>query len=319
MNHGRVSKEIARGLKLLRKRITKAKIPSSKLDESINLATWNIRDFGKSEREEASIHYISEIMWQFDLVAVAEVRDNITDLKRVLDILGPYWRVVFSDYIKDHRGNRERFAYVYDKRAVTFTGLASEADEPRKLEKKTNEFIPSITWYRKPYMASFSAGNFDFIIIGAHIRWGSGKKARIKPLKMLADWVEDRRSDKHIIDKDIIVAGDFNIPKIDDALFKAITSRGLRMPDGLRGDHGTNLRKNARYDQILHYPSTKCFTKKAGVLDFHQGSFAPLYPWSGKTEKKLSWELSDHLPLWVQLDVDSYDEQLDQIIRPKKK
>ncbi len=319
MYHGRVSKEIARGLKILRKRIRKEKIPSSKLDESINLATWNIRDFGKSEREEASIHYIAEILWQFDLIAVAEVRDNISDLKKVLDILGPYWRVVFSDFIKDHRGNRERFAYVYDKRAVTFTGLASEADEPRKLNKKTNEFEPSMTWYRNPYMASFSAGNFDFIIIGVHIRWGKGKKARIKPLKMLAEWVEERRTDKHVIDKDIIVVGDFNIPKINDNLFKAITSKGLRMPDALRGEHGSNLRKNARYDQILHYPNTKCFTKKAGVLDFHEGAFKPLYPWSSKTENRLSWELSDHLPLWVQLDVDSYDEQLDQIIHAKKK
>lgn len=319
MRHGKVSKEIAKGLKLLRKRIKKSKIPSSKLDESINLATWNIRDFGKSEREDASIHYIAEIMWQFDLVAVAEVRDNISDLKRVLDILGPYWRVVFSDFIKDHRGNRERFAYVYDKRAVTFTGLASEADEPRKLDRKTNEFVPKVTWYRKPYMASFSAGNFDFIIIGVHIRWGKGKKARIKPLKILAEWVDERSKDNHVIDKDIIVVGDFNIPKINDTLFKAITSKGLTIPDKLRGEQGTNLKRNARYDQILHYPHTECFTKKAGVLDFHVGSFRPLYPWSNKTEKKLSWELSDHLPLWVQLDVDSYDEQLDQIIRPKKK
>ncbi|MEE9552812.1 MAG: endonuclease/exonuclease/phosphatase family protein [candidate division Zixibacteria bacterium] len=319
MNHGKVSKEIARGLKILRKRIGKEKIPSSKLDESINLATWNIRDFGKSEREPASIHYIAEIMWQFDLIAVAEVRDNISDLKRVLDILGPYWRVVFSDFITDHRGNRERFAYVYDKRAVTFTGLASEADEPRKLNKKTKEFEPSMTWYRKPYMASFSAGNFDFIIVGVHIRWGKGKKARIKPLKMLAEWIEERRTDKHVIDKDIMVVGDFNIPKINDALYKAITSKGLRMADALLGEHGSNLKKNARYDQILHYPNTKCFTKKAGVLDFHKGSFKPLYPWSEKTENRLSWEVSDHLPLWVQLDVDSYDEQLDQIIRSKKK
>jgi hypothetical protein len=90
MKHGKVSKEITRGLKVLRKRISKAKIPSSELDETINLATWNIRDFGKSKREEASIHYIAEIIWQFDLIAVAEVRDDISDLKKVLDILGPY-------------------------------------------------------------------------------------------------------------------------------------------------------------------------------------------------------------------------------------
>ena len=42
MNHGKVSKDIAAGLAVLRKRIEAAKIPSSKIDESFNLATWNV-------------------------------------------------------------------------------------------------------------------------------------------------------------------------------------------------------------------------------------------------------------------------------------
>lgn len=318
MNHGKISKRIAKGLIELRKRIDDSNIPSSKLDETINLATWNIRDFGKTGREEASVHYIAEIMGQFDLVAVAEVRDDISDLKRVLDILGPFWHVVFSDFITDARGNRERFAYVYDKRAVAFTGMASEADEPRTLDRRSGELTPRITWYRKPYMSSFRAGSFDFIIIGAHIRWGDDHESRIEPLKMLAEWVEDRRIEKHVIDKDIILVGDFNIPKIDDDLYKAINSRGLEIPDSIRGLHGSNLKQNARYDQILHYPAeTGNFTNHGGVLDFYCGSFRKLFPWSNKTEDRLTWEISDHLPLWVQLDVDIEGERLDQIIRQK--
>ena len=43
MFHGKISREIAEGLVELQKRIAQAKIPSSKLDESINVATWNIR------------------------------------------------------------------------------------------------------------------------------------------------------------------------------------------------------------------------------------------------------------------------------------
>ena len=56
MNHGKVSPEIAKGLKALRSRIAKAQIPSSKLDETLNIATWNIREFGKKARSEAAIH-----------------------------------------------------------------------------------------------------------------------------------------------------------------------------------------------------------------------------------------------------------------------
>ncbi len=47
MHHGSISKQIADGLIELRKRIDRAQIPSSKLDETLNLATWNIREFGK--------------------------------------------------------------------------------------------------------------------------------------------------------------------------------------------------------------------------------------------------------------------------------
>jgi hypothetical protein len=47
MHHGDVSTKVAAGLLALRKRIKAAKIPSSKLDESINVAVWNIREFDK--------------------------------------------------------------------------------------------------------------------------------------------------------------------------------------------------------------------------------------------------------------------------------
>ncbi len=50
MHHGQVAAEIAQGLLALKKRIEAAKIPPSKLDEMINIAVWNIREFGKKKR-----------------------------------------------------------------------------------------------------------------------------------------------------------------------------------------------------------------------------------------------------------------------------
>jgi hypothetical protein len=75
MNHGKVSAEIANGLLKLKERIKAANIPSSKLDETINIATWNIREFGKKKRSIAAIHYIAEILGQFDLIGLVELRD----------------------------------------------------------------------------------------------------------------------------------------------------------------------------------------------------------------------------------------------------
>jgi hypothetical protein len=139
MHHGDVSPQIAQGLLALRKRITAADIPPSKLDETINVAVWNIREFGKVHRTEAAIHYIGEILGQFDLVAVIELRNDLTDLGRVLPILGPSWDVVYDDWIPDSGGNNERSAFLFDRRAVTFNGLAAEVDAPRG--KKATEYL----------------------------------------------------------------------------------------------------------------------------------------------------------------------------------
>jgi hypothetical protein len=69
MHHGDVTPDIASGLLALKKRIDAARIPPSKLDETINVAVWNIREFGKKARTLPAIHYIAEILNQFDLIA----------------------------------------------------------------------------------------------------------------------------------------------------------------------------------------------------------------------------------------------------------
>ena len=91
MFHGSVSPHIAKGLKVLKTRIEAARIPSSSLDESLNIATWNIREFGRmrnrKRRTKAAIHYIAEILNQFDVIAITELRDDLTDLSRVMEVL----------------------------------------------------------------------------------------------------------------------------------------------------------------------------------------------------------------------------------------
>lgn len=144
------------------------------------------------------------------LISLVELRDDLTDLGRVLPIRGPYWRAVYSDMIPDAGGNRERLAFLYDRRAVDFTGLAATANPPRK--KSGTEYLPASTWSRMPYMASFCAGNFDFVVIVTHIRWGAKESDRLPELKSLAAWIDLKRKQKTTEDKDVIVMGDFNVP-----------------------------------------------------------------------------------------------------------
>lgn len=327
MHHGDVSPEIAQGLLTLRKRIAAANVPPSKLDETINVAVWNIREFGKVPRTKAAIHYIAEILGQFDLVAIVELRDDLTDLGRVLPILGPSWDVVYSDWIDDTGGNKERTAFLLDRRAVTFNGLAAEVDAPRG--KKGTEYLATQSFWRAPYMCSFRAGNFDFIAIATHARWGDSIKGRRAELQMLADWIGTRFQDKYVEDHDLIVMGDFNIPKIGDKLFKALSSRGLQVPDALlnlkAGDQvigGSNLGKDARYDQILHLPTLKKrFSNHGGTLDFFVSdeSIKKLFPDKSYTREQFSYQISDHLPIWVQIKTDIDGERLHQIVQNAEK
>lgn len=313
MHHGALSKGIAKGLRVLRERIDAAEIPSSKLDETLNIATWNVRELGRKPRRKASLHYIAEVIGQFDLVSIVELRDDVSELAEVLGYLGPYWKVVYSDYLTDAGGNRERIAYVFDERAAVFTGLASNAVPPRR--KSHDEYLSAISWWRPPYMASFRAGSFDFVMLTAHVRWGKTEKGRIPELRELAAWVDKRVKDPAGGERDIIVAGDFNIPSDDSPLMAALCSKGLQLAPGLQGKHGSNLAKDKRYDQILHDPRfVKSFTAHGGVLDFYQGDHASLYPGEKLTKQQFTYELSDHLPLWIQVNTDTEAERLDQLI-----
>jgi len=313
MNHGNISPEIAKGLKVLQARIAKAEIPSSKLDETLNMATWNIREFGKKARSAAAIHYIAEVLGQFDLISIAELRDNLTDLGRVLDVLGPTWRVIYSDALRDSGGNNERVGFIYDKRAVAFSGFAATANPPR--EKVGNLYLPKFDWWREPFMASFSAGSFDFVLLAAHAQWGT-PAGRLVELQSLAEWVDLKRKEKTCEDKDLIIVGDFNIETPEQ--LAALTGKGLQMPAALEGkSFGTNLAQDKRYDQILHYPGyPQNFSNQAGVVDFYAGSSKELFPDLDKLA--FTFQMSDHLPLWMQIKTDIEGQQLDEIIRAGK-
>ncbi len=327
MHHGDVSAEVATGLLALKKRIDAAKIPSSKLDETINVAVWNIREFGRKRRKVAALHYIAEILGQFDLIALVELRDNLEDFGTVCQFLGPSWDLVYSDWMSDDGGNRERTGFLFDRRAVTFNGLAAEVDAPRG--KAGTEYLAMQSFWRAPYMCSFRSGNFDFIAIATHARWGDSIAGREAELGMLADWIDERQKDKSVEDHDLIVMGDFNTPKLDDKLFKALTRRGLQVPDSLMklksGDvtvGGSNLNKDARYDQILHLPTAKKrFTNFGGTLDFHvsDAGIKELFPGADMTRTQFTYQLSDHFPVWVQIKTDIDGERLTQIVQNARK
>ena len=195
MHHGDVSPEIARGLLALNARIAAAKIPSSKLDETINVAVWNIREFGKVRRTLPAVHYIAEILGQFDLIAIVELRNDLdrsrTASCRSSGRAGTSSIPTGSTIRAEQRARRLSLRHA---RAVTFNGLAAEVDAPRS--KEATEYLATQSFWRAPYMCSFRSGNFDFIAIATHARWGDSVEGRKAELQLLADWIDTRFKDR---------------------------------------------------------------------------------------------------------------------------
>ncbi len=177
----------ARGLAALRARIA-ASAPPRPTPDTIVIATWNIRDFGKTPRRPSgdtqSLRYIAEILSRFDLVALfersGELRENLTDLDVVMDHLGPHWDALMTSPIFDHGGNRERATYVYNRKKVRHHRLASNAQEPRT--KLGGDYLAAIQWWRAPFLASFCAGDAELLLLTAHIRWGASASSRLGEL-----------------------------------------------------------------------------------------------------------------------------------------
>ena len=88
-----------------------------------------------------------------------------------------------------------------------------------------------------------------------------------------------------------------------------------RIASGERGEVTRLIEE--RYDQIMHFARYGDeFTLAGGVLDFYASDHKPLFPDLSKTE--FTYQLSDHLPLWIQIGTDIDGFVLDQIIQRKK-
>ena len=271
-------------------------IPERQHPDNIRVATWNIRDFGKKARSDRAIGAIASVIRNFDLISITELKDNLEDLYRVLNLIPENYSFIFSDYTNDRGGNKERMCFLYKNGVINFTGLAAEANPNRK--KVDGEYIASQSWWRTPYMASFYAPEIDvdFVMLVMHARWAKKKILRTRALNNIGKWVHDRKDDKFVMDKDFILSGDFNVETPDQE--QALLRSGLVIPDAIKNPGGTNIIRTKNYDQLLVPEHFNVVT--GGVVDFYQGDHKKFFP-KIKTKHAYTFEMSDHLPLYVEI------------------
>lgn len=310
-------------------------IPPRQLD-TLLLATWNIRELDSNKgglRSSEALHYIAEVIDRFDLVAVQEIREDLDALKKVLRLLGPNWAHICTDVTLGRRGNSERMAYLYDKRKVSFGGLAGELVLPRSRTFDQEQFA------RTPYLCGFQCGWAKFSLCTVHIYYGksqANEPTRVKEIKRLSKLLGKRtrpgtikRGNKEVqvSGENLILLGDFNIFRPSDETMTALKSGGFDIPEALQQVPGSNVKKDKHYDQIAvgEYRHRMEATQNAGVFDFYdyiyragdKAIYQPLIEISERTGKpKMSFnnwrthQMSDHLPMWQEFKVDFSDEYL---------
>ena len=329
---------IATEKRAITRHFTKRKVPKPQADRLL-LATWNIANLGVQGRTDGALALIAHILKRFELIAVQEVNEEFRTFAKVVRLMGSKYDFIMTDTA----GNDERLAFVYDTTKVAPLELFGElALRPREYPKRTVKvryrqnrqdkvdtfrdfrFVP---FDRNPFIGSFRAGEIGFTLVNTHLYFGrfqnSKKRAdraryarRVLEIFALTRWAGRRSNLKATYDRDIILTGDMNVPAMEktESTYKALVAFGYEPVDFTTKTGGSNLGNDKTYDQMVFAPGgISRRIKDSGVFDFDKAVFSSLWdklndqmPKSraiSKFNAHVKHHISDHRPLWVQLDI----------------
>ena len=217
-----------------------------------------------------------------------------------------------------------------------------------KKKKGEEDKEERLQFARTPFCVAFQAGWFRFNIVTVHIFFGTAadtqiEERRLEEIKKIVASLAQRSKEE---DLSYILLGDFNIPDCKTNYMQALQSKKFFVPDAIK-EHPSNLKKTMHYDQIAFNtklePGMELFdlkNQKAGAFDFtesvytaedlniYRPSFSPealmikdkkTKEMRPKTEAEIeeyylgtyrTFEMSDHLPLWVELKIDFSNQYL---------
>ena len=277
--------------------------------------------------------YIAEILSRFDLIAIQEVKEEMKGLNKVMSILGKDWTFIATDVSeKKDGGNGERIAFLYDKRKVSFKNIAGEIVLP------SDKLIEGKQFARTPFCVSFQAGWFKFNLTTVHIYYGDGDGVdprRLAEISSIGKFLAGRAVDEKT---SYIILGDFNIPDVDGEYMKALENTGFTIPKPIKA-HPTNLGKEVKhYDQIAFNLQLEEDIEvlneekmKSGAFNYTKSiyndadyeEYINVMPAKKGGEKRTGKaakdyfhqyyrinQMSDHMPLWVELKVDFSDQYI---------
>jgi endonuclease/exonuclease/phosphatase family metal-dependent hydrolase len=267
--------------------------PVEKPTETIKIAAFNIQVFGRAKRQKENVmDVLTSIVREFDLILIQEIRDSSEEtipifLQEINDVDGPKYSYIRSERL-GRSTSKEAYAYLYNTETVKFV------DESDYVYDDVYDVFE-----REPYIASFVSGNFDFTIIGIHIK-PDDTYSEMGNLTNVINFVMSENPKE----LDTIMIGDFNA---DGTYFdETDLTNPLRSSDFywvITNDMDTMTKTDYSYDRIVLINATynhEYITDSASVFKFDIE-----YDIMNQT---FVWEVSDHYPIYAEFKTDVVDD-----------
>ena len=217
------------------------------------IASYNILHLGWKGKDYKRNAYIIN---KFDITGLVEVMNEcgLKKLVKALEASTMYkWKYHISDKKVGKKGSRYKEYYAYVWKADKVQLIESLGFYK---EKHDTDFI------REPYGAIFKINKFDFTFVLCHLIWGKSITDRRSEAELLPKVYEYFMS-INAFEKDIIIAGDFNLNAEDKAFKYFVENTSIKytvIPDqdttigksGLVSSYD-NMFYNSKYtDEILN-------------------------------------------------------------------
>jgi len=322
-------------------------IKKDRKPNSLIIGSWNIRAFDDGvPRMDESYHYIAEIIDHFDICAVQEVKTDLKPLRRLVKLLGPNWDFFVSDVSTQKGGNNERMSFVYNTDRVFFRNLIGEIVVPKEdladgRQVARSPFFASFQagWFKFSLCSAHIVFGDDLGLRAAEIKAIADilvKRAKDE------DQVHIFLGDMNIEKQDDEVMEALKASKLTVPDFGPTNMGGNRWFDQMafteKGKAGrkTRLLRHGKFDWRhavfgphptetppelteadkeggKHRPSLEenlsHYEKKVEKIRKEHNK-DPYANWPKSYKNWTTFEMSDHLPIWMELEVDYSDDYL---------
>lgn len=247
------------------------------------IASFNSLKLGENQKD---YYQFSKVISKFDLIGLQEVmnENSLKIVKKNLEnITNSKWEYHISEYSVGSSEYKEYYAYIWRKEKVSMEKVIGFYNE-----KDPNDFM------REPYGVKFKIGKFDFIYVLAHSIFGSRERERIlEAARYILVYNYFKNID--IIEKDVIIAGDFNLPANNMGFRKLLKHEDeiefILDPEKDLTTLGKNSTVSAYDNFFISKKNIKEFTGKYGVYNYTKNNYNDI--------KKY---ISDHMPIFIEVE-----------------